>query len=97
MEVMVVADGPMVKYHGNKLRQYILTLMNIVSAFNMPSRDTEITIGRSFSQVSLIYRDQSLGNSVRISAVKLIILDESESFAPKHQVIVKHSVLQSHT
>ena len=33
MEVMVVADGPMVKYHGNKLRQYILTLMNIVSAF----------------------------------------------------------------
>ena len=30
MEVMVVADGPMVKYHGAKLRQYILTLMNIV-------------------------------------------------------------------
>ena len=27
---MVVADGPMVKYHGDNLKQYILTLMNIV-------------------------------------------------------------------
>jgi hypothetical protein len=25
-----VADGPMLKYHGDKLEQYILTLMQIV-------------------------------------------------------------------
>ena len=43
-------------------RQYLLTLMNIVS---------------------LIYRDKSLGNSIQMSVVKLLILDESESFAPK--------------
>ena len=30
VEVMVVADGPMVKYHGDKVEQYILTLMKIV-------------------------------------------------------------------
>ncbi len=30
MEIMVVADGPMLKYHGDKLEQYILTLMQIV-------------------------------------------------------------------
>ena len=33
--------------------------------------------------VSLIYRDQSLGNSIQMSVVKLLILEESESFAPK--------------
>ena len=50
----------MVKYHGKKLRQYLLTLMNTVS---------------------LIYRDASLGNSVRVAVVKLIILEAEESFA----------------
>jgi hypothetical protein len=30
VEVMVVADGPMVEYHGDNLKQYILTLLNIV-------------------------------------------------------------------
>ena len=30
LEVLVVADGPMLKYHGQKLEQYILTLMQIV-------------------------------------------------------------------
>jgi hypothetical protein len=34
MEIMVVADGPMVQYHGDKLEQYILTLMQIVSFHN---------------------------------------------------------------
>ena len=33
LEIMVVADGPMVKYHGDKLQNYILTLMQIVSFF----------------------------------------------------------------
>ena len=31
LEILVVADGPMVKYHGDKLQNYILTLMQIVS------------------------------------------------------------------
>lgn len=67
---MVVADGPMVKYHGKKLRQYVLTLMNTVS---------------------LIYRDQSLGNSVQISVVKLVILEENESFAITSNVIEENA------
>jgi hypothetical protein len=31
IKVMVVADGPMLKYHGDKLERYILTLMQTVS------------------------------------------------------------------
>ena len=29
--MLVVVDGPMVKYHGKKVRHYVLTLMQIVS------------------------------------------------------------------
>ena len=31
VEVLVVVDGPMVKYHGSRVRHYVLTLMQIVS------------------------------------------------------------------
>ena len=31
VKVMVVADGPMLKYHGDKLERYILTLMQTVN------------------------------------------------------------------
>ena len=31
IEVLVVVDGPMVKYHGKRVRHYVLTLMQIVS------------------------------------------------------------------
>ena len=31
IKVMVVADGPMLKYHGEKLERYILTLMQTVN------------------------------------------------------------------
>ena len=31
IKVMVVADGPMLKYHGKKLERYILTLMQTVN------------------------------------------------------------------
>ena len=30
IEVLVVVDGPMVKYHGSKVRHYVLTLMRMV-------------------------------------------------------------------
>jgi hypothetical protein len=30
--VLVVADVPMLKYHGDNMKQYILTLMQIVSS-----------------------------------------------------------------
>ena len=33
-------------------------------------------------QVDMIYRDSSIGNLIHISAVKLIVLKENESFAP---------------
>ena len=31
IEVVVVVDGPMVRYHGSKVRHYVLTLMRMVS------------------------------------------------------------------
>ncbi len=31
VEVLVVVDGPMIKYHGTGVRHYVLTLMHIVS------------------------------------------------------------------
>merc|ERR1719500_2218817 len=31
VEVLVVVDGPMVRYHGKGVRHYVLTLMHIVS------------------------------------------------------------------
>ena len=31
IEVVVVVDGPMVTYHGSKVRHYVLTLMRMVS------------------------------------------------------------------
>ena len=30
VEVMVVVDGPMMRYHGNTTHHYVLTLMQIV-------------------------------------------------------------------
>ena len=33
--------------------------------------------------VSRIYRSESIGNRVRIAVVKMVILKENESFAPK--------------
>ena len=30
VEVLVVVDGPMVKYHGKNVRHYVLSLMKIV-------------------------------------------------------------------
>jgi hypothetical protein len=31
VEVLLVVDGPMVRYHGEGVRHYVLTLMHIVS------------------------------------------------------------------
>ena len=31
VQVLVVVDGPMVRYHGKGVRHYVLTLMHIVS------------------------------------------------------------------
>ena len=33
-------------------------------------------------QVDMIYRDKSVGNLIRISVVKLILLKDNESFSP---------------
>ena len=60
IEVLVVVDGPMVTYHGSKVRHYVLTLMRMVD---------------------MIYRDKSVGNLIRVSVVKLILLKNNESFA----------------
>ncbi|XP_076683108.1 A disintegrin and metalloproteinase with thrombospondin motifs 15 isoform X2 [Andrena cerasifolii] len=55
IEIMVVADAKMVKYHGKGLFGYILVLM---------------------STVSRIYKDQSIGNPVSISVMKIVQTDE---------------------
>ncbi|XP_076172003.1 A disintegrin and metalloproteinase with thrombospondin motifs 9 isoform X2 [Ptiloglossa arizonensis] len=61
IEIMVVADAKMVKYHGKGLFSYILVLM---------------------SMVSRIYKDQSIGNPVSISVMKIVQTDET--FATRH-------------
>ncbi|XP_043251540.1 A disintegrin and metalloproteinase with thrombospondin motifs gon-1-like [Colletes gigas] len=61
IEIMVVADAKMVKYHGKALFSYILVLM---------------------SMVSRIYKDQSIGNPVSISVMKIVQTDEV--FAARH-------------
>lgn len=33
VEILVVADGKMVAYHGDNLLHYILTLMSVVSCY----------------------------------------------------------------
>lgn len=40
VEVMVVADYKMKEYYRDKLQEYVLTLMAIVSIFIMVSNDT---------------------------------------------------------
>ncbi|XP_076238234.1 A disintegrin and metalloproteinase with thrombospondin motifs 9 [Calliopsis andreniformis] len=61
IEIMVVADAKMVKYHGKGLFGYILVLM---------------------STVSRIYKDQSIGNPITISVMKIVQTDEV--FATRH-------------
>ncbi len=88
-----MADGPMVKYHGDKLREYILSLMKIVSQNKSSHQAVQIRDVQNlgFFQVSLIYRDRSLGNSIRMSVVKVLILEETETFAPKQDEASNHS------
>ena len=62
----------MVKYHGKSVCHYVLSLMQIVSIKLI------LTL-----QVDMIYRDSTIGNLIHISVVKLLILKENESFAPK--------------
>ncbi|XP_053973328.1 A disintegrin and metalloproteinase with thrombospondin motifs 9-like isoform X2 [Hylaeus volcanicus] len=61
IEIMVVADDKMEKYHGKALFSYILVLM---------------------SMVSRLYKDQSIGNPVSISVMKIV--RTNEIFAPRH-------------
>ena len=77
IEVLVVVDGPMVKYHGSKVRHYVLTLMRMVRWQLQIIFHVFILL----TKVDLIYRDKSVGNLIRVSLVKLILLKDHESFA----------------
>ncbi|CAG0880726.1 unnamed protein product [Cyprideis torosa] len=57
IELLVVADPEMQKYHGDSLKDYILTLMSVVA---------------------LIFRDASIGNSVNIAVVRIMVIQDPE-------------------
>lgn len=74
MEVLVAADKKMQEYHGSALHNYILTLMSIVS--NLVAL---LWIGCSnifSSQVSSVYSDASIGNSINIAVVHVVLLKD---------------------
>ena len=75
----MVVDGPMVKYHGSKVRHYVLTLMRMVR------RQCQISSYLVLTKVDQIYRDKSVGNLIRVSLVNLIQLKEHETFASSSQ------------
>ena len=74
----MVVDGPMVKYHGSKVRHYVLTLMRMVRRQIKIICSSYLVL---FTKVDLIYRDKSVGNLIRVSVVKLILLKDHETFA----------------
>lgn len=63
MEVLVAVDRRMQEYHGQNLKQYVLTLMSIVSS---------------------IYADASIGNSINVAVVHILLLNDDLRSKPLH-------------
>lgn len=55
MEVLVAVDRRMQEYHRENIKQYVLTLMSIVSS---------------------IYADPSIGNSINVAVVHILLLKD---------------------
>ncbi|KAF5929416.1 hypothetical protein HPG69_013713 [Diceros bicornis minor] len=92
VETLVVADKMMVAYHGRRdVEQYVLAIMNIVSASPSPGvepREPGANLQRSGKgtrsllflggQVAKLFQDSSLGNIVNILVTRLILLTEDQ-------------------
>lgn len=79
MEVLVAADKKMQEYHGASLNNYILTLMSIVSCLVIVFRIFFILFVIFFCfclQVSSVYSDASIGNSINIAVVHVVLLKD---------------------
>lgn len=63
MEVLVAVDRKMQEYHGNNIREYVLTLMSIVSS---------------------IYADASIGNSINVAVVHILLLKDDLRVESNH-------------
>lgn len=78
MEILVAVDKKMQEYHGDETRNYVLTLMSIVSQWPnaTPDRWLKFTVPHFF-QVSNIFADASIGNSISIAVVHIMFLQEN--------------------
>lgn len=89
---MVVSDPKMTLYHGkDKIESYILTLMNIVSyflifmffslsyiAYLKFGFDVVLCYLYFGGQVAELFRDESIGNSVNILVVRIVVLIDEQ-------------------
>lgn len=63
MEVLVAVDRKMQEYHGSDIKEYVLTLMSIVSS---------------------IYADASIGNSINVAVVHILLLQDDLHVESNH-------------
>lgn len=87
IEVLVAVDKKMQEYHGKDLKNYVLTLMSVVSratiAFDLIEEAAIILLSLLFlssflfvrRQVSSIYADASIGNSIKIAVVHIMYVE----------------------
>ncbi|KAB0390767.1 hypothetical protein E2I00_000393, partial [Balaenoptera physalus] len=79
VETLVVADKMMVAYHGRRdVEQYVLAIMNIVSASPSLGMEPQEHGAHSRGQVAKLFQDSSLGNIVNILVTRLILLTEDQ-------------------
>lgn len=78
MEILVAVDKRMQEYHGDEIKNYVLTLMSIVSdtRFWIMSCRNLMQILHFPLQVSNIFADASIGNSISIAVVEILLLKQ---------------------
>lgn len=75
VEVLVVADARLRRYHDKNLENYVVTLLSIVSnKHKTQCNDNSLSVSL-FPQVAAIYRHPSLEAALNIVLVRLIVLD----------------------
>lgn len=89
LELAIVADHTMLKFHGReRVKHYILALMNIVSRNHEICKDTCIAISYKCSiitvnlcntlKVSAIFNDHSLESNMTLVINKLFLYEEKD-------------------
>ncbi|CAG2056579.1 unnamed protein product [Timema podura] len=94
VELMVVADRKMAARHGPNVTAYILALMSSVSTPSLFCDDLnshicpvrpDLTVCCDLPQVSMIFKDASIGNPMSIAVVKVMVLEYDLVQRDRHQ------------